>query len=197
MFYSQLAKKWSINPALFGKAELAKYNEAKQQLATFEEYNEFIKNLHEFYWELKTIYLEFSRDVATSNFHNRTEVNSSLLSQIGSKTSRNIPPPFILWEDCFFLLPFFEFQKNPIIHLNSTIILNCSVLLCVCVFSNIPLISWSLFSFIVYQQNLGRWNCELNPQIHQAHQWSQGVPWLVEQSQRRNRILRSYDLHLH
>lgn len=75
MFYSQLAKKWSINPALFGKSELAKYNEAKEQLAAFDEYNAFIENLHEFYWEMKTLYLEFSRGVATSNFHNRTDVN--------------------------------------------------------------------------------------------------------------------------
>lgn len=79
VFYGRLAEKWSINTALFGKAELAKYNEARSTLIHFNEYTKFIQNLHDFYWEMKTIYLELSRDVATSNFHNKKEVTHSIL----------------------------------------------------------------------------------------------------------------------
>ncbi|EAR97996.2 hypothetical protein TTHERM_00283850 (macronuclear) [Tetrahymena thermophila SB210] len=79
VFYGRLAENWSINPELFGKAELAKYNEAKQTLIDFNQYHALVQNLHEFYWELKTIYLELSRGVATSNFHNKREVTHSII----------------------------------------------------------------------------------------------------------------------
>ncbi|EGR31441.1 hypothetical protein IMG5_109590 [Ichthyophthirius multifiliis] len=73
-FYSIVAQNYNVPASAFsGKNELQKFNESKQLLQEYQELSKLIQNLSDFYWELKTIYLELSRNVATSNFHNKHE----------------------------------------------------------------------------------------------------------------------------
>ncbi|KRX02945.1 hypothetical protein PPERSA_09067 [Pseudocohnilembus persalinus] len=80
-FYSQIAQSWKINPAYFSQQELAKYEETVKKMQEFNEFQALINQLHLFFWECKSLYIDVSRDQATSNLWGRATEQSHLFEE--------------------------------------------------------------------------------------------------------------------
>jgi hypothetical protein len=73
-FLSHITNQLSADKEYFSKYEWEQYQVGVQKLKDFKELKGLMDNYHEFYWELKNLYLETSRELSTHNAWNRREV---------------------------------------------------------------------------------------------------------------------------
>ena len=55
-------------------AEKAKYEQSLETFTKFDELQGFLKNMHDFYWQLAILYLDVTKTAATPNIWYRLEV---------------------------------------------------------------------------------------------------------------------------
>jgi len=72
-FINHISRRWGVDAASFSKYEIVKYEESLKKFNQFRELDEFMENMSDFTWELKTLYLEIQRELNTPNFWNRRE----------------------------------------------------------------------------------------------------------------------------
>jgi len=75
-FVSHIATTWRVDKSLFSDAEWEKYQEGLQKLENYRNMKEFMENMNDFYWELKSLYMEVSKEIATPNAWSRREVSN-------------------------------------------------------------------------------------------------------------------------
>ena len=60
----------------FSKYEVEKYNEGLEKLEYFNDYMTFVNNMSDFFWELKILYINVTREMGTPNVWSRKEYAS-------------------------------------------------------------------------------------------------------------------------
>ena len=68
-----MARKFRVTDFV-NDAEKAKYEQSLENLTKFDELQGFLKNMHDFYWQLATLYLDVTKTAATPNIWYRLEV---------------------------------------------------------------------------------------------------------------------------
>lgn len=92
MFYSRLAKKYT--PFTFANEyERELYEKSVKKLVRFREVDDLVKSLHDFTWNIKTIYEDTQRNITNNNLLSRkTEVTDvlTILPQIMEQDIKEI-----------------------------------------------------------------------------------------------------------
>ncbi len=73
-FVSTFANKWHVERSRFTDGEWDKFQESLKKLEQFREVKSFMENLSNFHWELRSLYLENSREITTPNAWSRRDV---------------------------------------------------------------------------------------------------------------------------
>jgi hypothetical protein len=93
VFYSRLAKKYT--PFTFANEyERELYEKSVKKLVRFREVDDLVKSLHDFTWNIKTIYEDTQRNITNNNLLSRktevTDVPSQYYRRSWSRTSKKL-----------------------------------------------------------------------------------------------------------